>query len=112
MLRNKLNPIIFVICNDGYTIERFIHGMEESYNDVQTWKYKDLPAAFGAEEGQAKTYAIKTKDELEKLFSDKDFSSGDNTCLRFVELYMPKEDAPVALKLTAEAAAKTNAKEE
>lgn len=29
MIRNKLNPIIFVICNDGYTIERFIHGMEE-----------------------------------------------------------------------------------
>lgn len=29
MIRHKLNPIIFIICNDGYTIERFIHGMEE-----------------------------------------------------------------------------------
>lgn len=112
MLRNKLNPIIFVICNDGYTIERFIHGMDESYNDVQTWRYKDLPAAFGAVEGQAQTYAVKTKEEVEKLFSDKDFSNPDNTCLRFVELYMDREDAPEALKLTAEASAKTNAKME
>lgn len=29
MIRRRLSPIIFVICNDGYTIERFIHGMEE-----------------------------------------------------------------------------------
>lgn len=28
MIRRKLNPIIFVICNDGYTIERMIHGVE------------------------------------------------------------------------------------
>ena len=30
---------------------------------------------------------------------------------QLVELYMPKEDAPLALKLTAEAAARNNAKE-
>lgn len=30
---------------------------------------------------------------------------------QLVELYMPKEDAPIALKLTAEAGAKINAKE-
>jgi pyruvate decarboxylase len=112
MLRNKLNPIIFVICNDGYTIERYIHGMDESYNDIQTWKYKDLPAAFGAEKDQAKTYQVKTKGEVEGLFSDSDFTSPDNPCLRFVELYMDKEDAPAALKSTAQAAARTNAKQE
>jgi len=112
MLRNKLNPIIFVICNDGYTIERYIHGMDESYNDIQTWKYKDLPAAFGAEKDQARTYQVKTKEEVEGLFSDSDFTSPDNPCLRFVELYMDKEDAPAALKSTAQAAARTNAKQE
>lgn len=29
MLRRKLKPIIFVICNDGYEIERLIHDSEE-----------------------------------------------------------------------------------
>jgi pyruvate decarboxylase len=112
MLRNNLNPIIFVICNDGYTIERYIHGWDSAYNDVQTWKYKDLPKAFGARDDQLKTYAVKTKDEVEKLFGDKEFSDGESKCLRFVELYMDRDDAPQALKLTAEAAAKNNAKQD
>ncbi|KAF2087183.1 pyruvate decarboxylase [Saccharata proteae CBS 121410] len=109
MIRQKLSPIIFVICNDGYTIERFIHGMDAAYNDVQEWKYKDLVAAFGAPEGSAKTYQVRTKEEVGKLFADKGFSDWDG--LRFVELYMPKDDAPIALKMTAEAAARRNAEQ-
>ena len=109
MLRNKLNPIIFVICNNGYTIERFIHGWEDSYNDVQEWKYKDLPATFGAPKEQYLTYRVETKKDVEELFMDKEFSSGDTQKLRFVELVMPCDDAPAALKSTAEAAAKRNA---
>jgi pyruvate decarboxylase len=108
MLRNKLSPYIFVICNDGYTIERYIHGWDAVYNDVQPWRYKDLPAAFGGKSEEYETYAIKTRDELDKLFNDEAFSK-DNGKLRFVEVYMPKEDAPNALKMTAESAAKRNA---
>ncbi|KAF1351850.1 pyruvate decarboxylase [Delphinella strobiligena] len=108
MIRNKLNPIIFVICNDGYTIERFIHGMEESYNDVQEWKYKDLVPAFGAKEGEYKTYQVKSKKDVEELFADDNFSSAPY--IQLVELYMPKDDAPRALKDTCEAAARNNAR--
>jgi pyruvate decarboxylase len=110
MIRNKLSPIIFVICNNGYTIERLIHGMEDAYNDVQEWKYKELPAVFGAAPGTVLTYRVETKDELEKLFSDEEFSSGETKKMRFVELVMPWDDAPAALKGVAEAAAKTNSK--
>lgn len=110
MLRNNLKPIIFCICNDGYTIERFIHGMDADYNDVQTWRYKDTVSTFGAKEGQARTYQVKTKDEIEALFHDKDFMAADK--LQFVEVYMPRDDAPRALVLTAAASAKNNAKVE
>jgi pyruvate decarboxylase len=108
MIRHDLKPIIFCICNEGYTIERYIHGMDASYNDVQEWKYKDLVTAFGAKPDKYKTYQVKTRQELEALFHDEKFSSAPY--LQFVELYMPKEDAPTALKITAEASAKTNAK--
>ena len=97
-----------MICNDGYTIERFIHGMDEPYNDIQTWKYKDLVKAFGAKEGDYKTYTIKTKQETNKLFENKEFN--DAGVLQFVEIYIPKKDAPRALIMTAEASAKNNAK--
>jgi pyruvate decarboxylase len=109
MIRNKLNPIIFIICNNGYTIERFIHGMEDPYNDVQEWRYKDLPAAFGAKEGEVITYRVETKDEVEKLFKNEEFVSGDTKALRFVELAMPWDDAPEALKAVASSASKRNA---
>ena len=108
MIRHNLRAIVFVICNEGYTIERYIHGMEATYNDIQTWRNKDLVAAFGAEEGKYKTYQVQTKDDVEKLFRDETFSAVPN--LQFVELYMPKEDAPKALKLTTEASARNNAK--
>jgi pyruvate decarboxylase len=112
MLRHDLNPILFVINNDGYTIERMIHGMDAGYNDIQPWRYTALPAAFGAKEGQAKTYQVRTRKEMKALFDDKEFSDPDNTKLRFVEVFMPKDDAPTSLKLVAEASAKNNAKME
>jgi pyruvate decarboxylase len=108
MIRNKLNPIIFVICNQGYTIERLIHGWEDAYNDVQEWKYKDVPAVFGGDESTVTTYRVETKKELEKLFKDEEFSSAETKKLRFVELVMPWDDAPAALAKTAAAAAKAN----
>lgn len=98
----------FCICNEGYTIERFIHGMDAEYNDIVEWKWKDLATVFGATDKQARSFQVRTKDELEALLKDKDFGSWGG--LQFVELYMPKKDAPRALILTAEASAKTNAK--
>ena len=75
MVRHGLNPILFVICNDGFTIERLIHGMDASYNDIQPWKFTELLNTFGAEPDRMKTYQIMTRDELEKLFADETFSS-------------------------------------
>lgn len=64
-----------MICNEGYTIERLIHGMDASYNDVQPWKYKDLVSVFGATSKDSKTFQVKTKAEAENLLTDKDFAS-------------------------------------
>ena len=83
--------------------------MDASYNDIQTWKYKDLISVFGADPKKSKTFQVKTKQEAEDLFQDNEFAAAKY--LQFVELYMPKEDAPKALKLTAEASAANNAKQ-
>ena len=109
MIRHDLNPIIFVICNEGYTIERYIHGMDAAYNDIQEWKYRDLVAVFGGSEGRQKTYRVANKREAEDLFGDEGFARGRH--LQFVEVVMPREDAPRALKLTAKASAETNARQ-
>lgn len=95
------------MCNDGFTIERFIHGMEAEYNDISVWRYKDLVDVFGGEK-TCKKFAVRTKDELAGLLADADFNAAES--LQFVELYMPKEDAPRALVMTVQASAKVNAK--
>lgn len=95
----------FVICNEGYTIERYIHGWEAKYNDIQPWDFANIPKVFGGIDGY-RGYRIKTRDELNGLFADEDFNNSNQ--LRLVELYMPRDDAPAALKLTAEAAAARN----
>ena len=67
----------FVLCNEGYTIERFIHGMDAVYNDIQTWRNIDLPAVFGAADPkQAQTHQVKTRQEADSLLNDQEFSSG------------------------------------
>ncbi|TVY19187.1 Pyruvate decarboxylase [Lachnellula arida] len=109
IIRLGLKVTIFVVCNDGFTIERFIHGVDADYNDIAAWHFKDIVKVFGAKDGSYKTFQVKTKDEVNKLFADKTFNAAE--VLQFVELYIPRDDAPRALKLTAEASAANNAKQ-
>jgi indolepyruvate decarboxylase len=48
--RNNLHPIILVLNNDGYLIERLLcKDPEIAYNDVAAWRYTELPHAFGCD---------------------------------------------------------------
>lgn len=107
MLSNDLDITIFLINNQGYTIERWLHGMEAPYNDIPTWKYSHVPGTFGATSNSARSWIVDTREALESLWKDKDFAGRG---MKFVEMKMPKEDAPVTLKMVCDSAAKTNAK--
>lgn len=65
----------FVICNNGYTIERFIHGWDDEYNDIQLWHHDELVWAFGNDHGKYKTHKVKTRAQLQTLFADESFAS-------------------------------------
>lgn len=97
MIRRKLAPIIFVICNNGYTLERYVHGWEADYNDIQPWRHRNLPDAFGGDKSQFRTYSVSTKSEMNDLFKNEEFSSAN--VLQLVELHMPMDDCPPALKI-------------
>lgn len=114
MIRNRLDITIFVINNDGYTIERWIHGMQASYNDVQPWRYLEAPSYFGAPKNDP-SYPVTTKraatwGELNEILADKAFQSGKG--MQIVEVMMVKEDAPDALKKLVMTAAKRNSGED
>ncbi|KAJ7640546.1 pyruvate decarboxylase [Mycena rosella] len=108
MLRHGLKPIIFVLNNSGYTIERFLHGKERKYNDISNWNWTGLLGVLGDAAGTlSQSYTVKTKDELEALLATPSFAEAGK--MQLVEMMMPKHDAPRALVQQAELSGKTNA---
>ncbi len=89
IIRHQLNPIFFLINNDGYTIERAIH--EGSYNDIQPWKYHQLPAVFG----QSWSCEVLTEGELEKALEQ---AKLNHHCLSFIEIHLDRLDCSVGVK--------------
>lgn len=106
MLRHGLTPIIVLLNNDGYTIERLINGPERVYNDIQPWRWSEILNAFGAKEGQANVHKVSTPQELHRLLQDPALGSGQK--LTFIEVIMGKMDAPRLLKVQAELTHKAN----
>ena len=92
MVRNGLDVIVFVINNQGYTIERVIHGLNQRYNDIAAWRYLQAPGFFGADDGTY-TAPVRTWGELQEVLEDERLKNGKG--LRMVEVFMDREDVPV-----------------
>jgi indolepyruvate decarboxylase len=90
MLRHDCKPVIFLINNGGYTIERGYMGKTADYNDIATWAYTELPKVFRPDT-TAKSFKVKTVADLEKALS------APNDSLIFVESVMDPYDAPAAV---------------
>ncbi|KAF2811336.1 DHS-like NAD/FAD-binding domain-containing protein [Mytilinidion resinicola] len=92
MLRWDLRPIIFVLNNGGYTIERLIHGKDASYNEVAIYDYSALAKALGPAHPAKYHGPVKTCGDLTKLLKEPGF--GDAGCFELVELVLGRLDAP------------------
>lgn len=101
ILATGSKPIIFLVNNGGYTIERYIHGMSDAYNDVQNWQYRQLPDVFDAE-GPHVSFDVHDETQLEQALQAADQSDR----LVFIELHLAPGDAPDAMagfgQMTAE----------
>ncbi|SCW02705.1 LAFE_0F12464g1_1 [Lachancea fermentati] len=107
MIRWGLKPYLFILNNDGYTIEKLIHGPTAQYNEIQSWKHLDLLPTFGAKDYEA--IRVSTTGEWDKLTTDKDFVK--NSKIRLIEIMLPVMDAPSNLVKQAELTAAINAKQ-
>jgi indolepyruvate decarboxylase len=90
MLRHDCKPVIFLINNGGYTIERGYMGKTADYNDIAPWAYAQLPKVFRPDT-TARSFLVKTVADLEKALS------APNDSLVFVESVMDPYDAPAAV---------------
>jgi indolepyruvate decarboxylase len=63
--REKLRPVVFVLNNNGYLIERLVCKTPEiEYNDIPQWNYGELPHAFGCNDWF--TARVTTCEELDR----------------------------------------------
>ncbi|EPY7712330.1 alpha-keto acid decarboxylase family protein [Bacillus pacificus] len=93
ILRQNLKPIIFLINNNGYTVERAIHGQNETYNDIQMWDYTKLANVFGTEE-KSLTWKVENETELAEVLTN---ITVNNNQLIFIEVVMSQGDQPELL---------------
>jgi len=86
ILRHDHKPVIFLINNGGYTIERGYLGKAEPYNDIARWSYADLPKVFRPDTS-ARSFVVKTEGDLQNALS------APNDTMVFVESIMDPYDA-------------------
>jgi pyruvate decarboxylase len=104
MVRHKLKPYLFVLNNNGYTIEKLIHGECAGYNSIQPWNHLKLLPTFGAREYEA--LQVTTVGDLDTLFRCADFAKNDK--IRLIELMLDAMDAPPNLVKQAQMTANVN----
>jgi len=98
MIRNNLKPIIFLINNDGYTIERMI--CDHPYNDIQPWHYHKLVDIFGGGLG----IDVHTEEELEDAL----LKAAASNELVFIEIHTERLDGPESLRSAGKSMAISN----
>jgi indolepyruvate decarboxylase len=102
IIRHHLNPIIFLINNDGYTIERVIQ--DNIYNDLQPWRYHQLPHVFG----DCWSCEVFTEGELEAALN---VAKHNLDTVSFIEIHLDRLDCSQGLTRLGKAVHDSNAKD-
>ncbi|WP_345411484.1 alpha-keto acid decarboxylase family protein [Actinomycetospora chlora] len=93
VIRERIPAVIVVVDNDGYTVERAIHGPDESYNDITAWDWTLLARAMGGGDTVAASHA-RTVGELRAALADADAHPERVT---LVQAVVPRDDVPELL---------------
>lgn len=90
--REGLSPVIVVVNNDGYTVERAIHGETAPYNDIVGWNWTQVPATLGVANHLA--FRAQTYGELDEALTA---AAEHQDRMVFVEVVLPRLEIPPLL---------------
>lgn len=90
MIKNKSKAIVFVINNDGYTVERLIWGARQPYNDIVPHSYDHLLPLYHHPTPTTSFHRATTKAELTAILAKPSLQDPEN--LQLVELVLDKMD--------------------
>ncbi|QLJ66800.1 indolepyruvate decarboxylase [Serratia marcescens] len=98
MLRDGLKPVIFLLNNGGYTVERAIHGPEQRYHDIARWNWTLLPQALAGEHS-VQVLSVTELEQLQQALR----AVADNQQFAFIEVVLPSRDIPALLNSVSRA---------
>lgn len=91
MMRYGLKPIVIVLNNDGYTIERLLSkDPMDTFNDIAGWNYSKLPEVF---DGECWTAQAHTEEEFDSVLKEAAEIQKEKMC--YIEIFADKMDLPV-----------------
>ena len=93
LLRCDCPAVILLINNDGYLVERMLHE-DGPYNDIQMWRYADIPAVFSTED-KGIGLCVRTEGELRRALTTAE-KNPDKLVL--IEIRVPKLDCSEGLQ--------------
>jgi indolepyruvate decarboxylase len=96
IVNRKLNPIVIVLNNDGYTTERFL--LEGDFNNIPRWNYHKIGELIGGGKGGL----VKTEQDLEEIFKE----ALDSKELFVVNVMLEKNDVSQSLRKLTETLSK------
>lgn len=104
MLREGQSPVILLLNNGGYTVERAIHGENQRYNDIADWNWTLVPQAL-SRECQAESWRVTQVGQLEEVLA----RLASVQRLSLIEVMLPKADLPELLRTVTRALEARNA---
>lgn len=90
-LKNDIHPVVFVLNNDGYSVERAINGPDESYNDTAKMDWISFFKSLNVKNKAIYTQTVNSILDLKECIYNLDEHPDT---LRFIELYLNKYDYP------------------
>jgi TPP-dependent 2-oxoacid decarboxylase len=104
LARERISATVIVVDNDGYTVERAIHGPQERYNDIARWDWSALMTALAPGNADVLTRRAGTVGELADALT----GARAPHRLTLIEAVVPRMDVPPLLSQIAREAGRAN----
>ena len=94
MMRYGVKPIVIVLNNSGYTIERILSDDPmDKFNDIAVWDYSKLPSVF---KGNVWTAQAETNEEFNNVLNQAEIEQQNRMC--YIEIFTEMLDVPLLTK--------------
>ena len=98
VIRHGLTPTVIVVDNDGYTVERAIHGPAQPYNDISRWDWTAAAGSSSAAPPIADARRVGTVGELQAGLAA---AANNPDRLTLLQAVVPAMDVPPLLDTLA-----------